>query len=75
MMNIDIWLIGVNDHYFAYYSVCKLLFIVDGGIGIVTLFGPVTSMTSVNLITMISVSKVKWISLKSTCSFNLNPPT
>jgi len=50
---------GVNDHYFAYYSVCKLLFIVDGGIGIVTLFGPVTSMTSVNLIRMISVSKVK----------------
>lgn len=36
----------VNDHYFAYYySVCKLLFIVDDGIGIVTLFGPVTSMT------------------------------
>jgi hypothetical protein len=47
---------------------------VDWGIGMVTRFGPVTSICESSLITMTYVSRVKWISLMRTCSFSLAPP-
>lgn len=67
---------GYGDHSSATITASLDRWVDDAlGMGMVTLLGPVTTKSLVNLITMISVSKVKWISLNLTYSFSLRPPT